>query len=291
VTIEIARAAFAQLGGLDGDVSPLAEGMSSTAWLGTVMGTDLVVRTPVVAGPRPAPRYAVECALNERLRRAGVPAADTRVLVVDGVVCTAAPRLPGRPVRPDGWGESFVADVARALHATHSLPTRGWGQPTQGPGSLLGNVSGGAEAAVQRFWLARIWPFDDTRLSEHPAASLFPEKMGSIAAMEPAIREEAERDPCLVHTDLHWDHLLRDENERLAGLLDFGDAFIGSVAWDFACLRYYHGETATEQVTGAYAGGDEIRARARILGVAFALYKIDKTPTRSDVIERAEPML
>jgi hypothetical protein len=31
--------------------------------------------------------------------------------------------------------------------------------------------------------------------------------------------------------------------------------------------------------------------RRRVLGVAFALYKLDKTPTRSDVIERVAGML
>jgi aminoglycoside phosphotransferase (APT) family kinase protein len=88
-----------------------------------------------------------------------------------------------------------------------------------------------------------------------------------------------------------WDHLLRSPEGRLAGLLDFGDAFAGPPAWDFACLRYYHGENVGRRVAAHYPGGADVLRRSLALGIAFALYKLDKTPDRPDVIERVARLI
>lgn len=44
----------------------------------------------------------------------------------------------------------------------------------------------------------------------------------------------------VVHSDRHREHLLVDNKGSLAGVLDFGDAFVGAVAWDFVLLNWYY---------------------------------------------------
>ena len=269
MTRELARRVFAARGGR-GPIEPLAEGMSSSAWIGRIHDVEWVVRVPVPGDARADPDYRSEAALNAALRQAGVPAADTQPVEIDGTLCSIAPRLSGSPVRPDEWSAKFVDDVASALAAAHSIPV--------GRHRLPG--------ALDRFHLARLWPLDGTDLHDHPIASRLPGRVGWIESQRDAVIAEAHQPACVVHTDLHWDHLLRTPDGRLGGLLDFGDAFAGPPAWDFACLRYYHGLDVVQRVAAAYAGGDDLLRRSAPLGIAFALYKLDKTPDRDDVVER-----
>lgn len=139
VTIDRARAAFAACGGT-GTILRLAEGMSSQAWVGAIAEREWVIRTPVPDTSCPDPDYRSEAHLNAALRAAGVPATDMHVVEIGGVPCSIAPRVPGEPVQPHEWSDTFVTDVATALAATHSVPVDGLGLST----------------AVQRFHLARI---------------------------------------------------------------------------------------------------------------------------------------
>ena len=269
MTMELARAVFA-LRGHTGPIETLADGMSSSAWVGEIDGREWVVRVPITNDARPDPGYRREEQLNAALLRAGVPAADTRTVEVDGIESSIAPRLIGSPVQPGDWRDAFVADVGAALASTHAITVDGHG---------LAN-------AVERFYLARLWPLDGSSLLNHPIVTHLPGDVEWVQSQKNEIINETRRPACVVHTDLHWDHLLRSADGRLAGLLDFGDAFAGPPAWDFACLRYYHGDEIARRVADHYPGGSDVLRRSALLGIAFALYKLDKTPDRPDVIER-----
>jgi len=269
MTFSLARAVFAEHGHAR-NVHLLAEGMSSIAWVGEIDGREWVVRVPAANDARPDPGYRREASLNAALRLAGVPAADTRTVEIDGTECSIAPRLVGTPIQTHQWTDEFVADVATALAATHSVPIDGHGLTD----------------AVSRFYLARLWPLDGSALDDHPIIERLPGDVEWIASQREEIVAESRGPSCVVHTDLHWDHLLRSTAGRLTGLLDFGDAFAGPPAWDFACLRYYHGEIVARRVADRYPGGRDVLRRSGPLGIAFALYKLDKTPDRPDVIER-----
>ena len=173
-------------------------------------------------------------------------------------------------LEPLAQGMSSSAWVGSALAATHSIPAADHRLP----------------GAVDRFYLARLWPLDGTELHDHPLTSRLPEHVDWVASQRETILAEAHQPACVVHTDLHWDHLLRTDDGRLGGLLDFGDAFEGPPAWDFACLRYYHGHAVARRVAAAYPGGADVLRRSTTLGIAFGLYKLDKTPDRADVIDR-----
>ena len=256
-------------------IAHLADGMSSSAWLATIDDRECVIRVPTDGHDRPPPDYRGESELNAALRAVGVPAAASEAVTVDGCECSIAPLISGDPIQPHQWDPAFTRDVAGALAATHSLAVAGRGLPD----------------AVNRFHLARLWPLDGTELADHPAATRLPDHVTWIASRHRAIEAAAAAPPAVVHTDLHWDHLLRNSAGRLSGLLDFGDAFAGPPGWDLACLRYYHGESAARRVIRHYPDGDRVWQHSHLLGIAFALYKLDKTPDRSDVIDRVTTLL
>ena len=72
----------------------------------------------------------------------------------------------------------------------------------------------------------------------------------------------------------------------LAGLLDFGDAFVGCAAWDFALLHWYYSAPDVGLVAGAYPGGAQLSDSGRLLAVAVGLYKFAKDPTQGDLAAR-----
>lgn len=133
---------------------------------------------------------------------------------------------------------------------------------------------------VARFHLARIWPFDESTLEAHPLSTRWPNRVEGIGAQAEAILAAGAEPATVVHTDLHWEHLLVADG-RLTGILDFGDAFAGPAGWDDARLRYYHGPAVAGPIT----------EHARLLGIAFALYELDETPERADVVERVLTLL
>ena len=90
----------------------------------------------------------------------------------------------------------------------------------------------------------------------------------------------------IVHSDLHNKHLLVDKDGSLTGVLDFGDAFIGSIAWDFALLNWYYGTPNAAVVARHHPAGLEALDRGVTLSVVVGLYKLAKNPEDHDVIPR-----
>lgn len=260
---ELAAAALATLGPHDG-VAPIADGMSSAAWLGVVDGRRHVVRVPKNDGRRPPPRYRAEARLLCDLADRGAPVAQATVVEIGGAECSVALELPGRPVGPDDWSPELLDQLRAALAIVHATPAALAVEPD----------------VVRRFHLARIWPFDGSDLGDHPAIARWPARTKAIAARQDDILAAGAAPACVVHTDLHRDHLLVADG-RLAGILDFVDAFAGPAGWDDASLRYYHGDRVAGPPT----------EEARLLGIAFALYKLDKTPDRADVVQRVDALL
>jgi len=245
-------------------VTLLSEGMSSAAYRGSVAGTSYVIRVGKNDGRRPQPRYEAEARLLDDLADRGVPVARARTCLIDRVLCSIAPELPGHPVQPEDWTPTLLDDLGKSLRIVHQTD----------PALAV------QREVLARFHLARIWPFDGSSLTDHPIAARWPERVATIASQAEAILDAGAAPATVVHTDLHWDHLLVTDG-RLTGILDFGDAFAGPAAWDDACLRYYHGPAVADL-------GDE---PARLLGIAFALYKLAKTPERDDVVDRVDSML
>ena len=84
---------------------------------------------------------------------------------------------------------------------------------------------------------------------------------------------DARPSPCVLHDDLHAEHLLLspDEPSRVVGWLDWGDACLGDPARDFAPIYPWGGDALLDAMLAAYGHGDRaFRARARFFGTCLA---------------------
>ena len=266
-----------------GAVRPLAKGRSSSAWIVEAAGGQWVVRVPLPDSGR-RPSYRSEALVGELFHRTGHPVAHGGLVEIEGVLCSVSRLLDGTPVEYGWrWTEDFGSQLASMLYDLHGLSASGWGPLADGDHRLQGIGADSTQGIVDRWFHASVWPFDNTRLEDHPLIDLVPDLLPDIAMLERRIREAAQGSAVLVHSDLHREHLLRGDRGTLAGLLDFGDAFVGCAAWDFALLHWYYSEPDVDLVAGAYPGGTQLSYNGRLLAVAVGLYKLAKDPTQGDV--------
>ena len=276
-TERLANAALSSIGSHSG-AQLLSQGMSSMAWLGTVDGVDYVVRVPVGDGKRPTPNYTDEARLLDDLYRRGANVAPIRIVRIEDYDCAVAPRMPGKPVEPDDWSDELIHAAARFFTVLHATS----------PDLAV------EHDIVRRFHLASIWPFDGTKLGNHAISDVWPDRVASIEALREDIIEAASGPQTVNHTDLHPRHLLvrgTGDHVELTGMLDFGDALAGAAAWDHACFRYYHGDDVHHRVAAAMGSAAPSERDIDLIGIAWVLYKLAKTPERMDLRPRIERML
>lgn len=260
-------------------VRPVASGRSSSAWAASSASGEWIVRLPVPESGRTL-SYRSEARIGQLLHALGHPVATWSLVHVDDALCSVAPLLQGRPV---DYGEPFQPGFAAALGRfglfdLHHLDASGFGPLVDDDRFLQGRSRSLRTGVVDRWYHAPIWPFDDSDLSSHVVTNVAPGIVKKIERLRPWIIEASEGPVGVVHSDLHREHLLRDEAGGLGAVLDFGDAFRGSVAWDFALLHWYYGSDDADSVAAGYPEPDGLRTRAAHLAVAVGLYKLAKNP-------------
>jgi aminoglycoside 2''-phosphotransferase len=172
---------------------------------------------------------------------------------VDGAACAAHRKVPGaaRP-RPAGAAELEAGsrEVARFLSELHGFP------PGRAGFLLAEAASAERWRAEQEALLVRASGAIAPRLDAQSWRALARD-LESLAA--------AQFTPVLVHRDLAPEHLLF-EGDRLAGVIDFGDAALGDAAIDFAGVLGEWGVSFALAALARYAGpadgGALERARA-----------------------------
>jgi aminoglycoside phosphotransferase (APT) family kinase protein len=215
-----------------------------------------------------------------------------RIVEVDGLACSVGVRIDGYPIEDnERFTPAFAAGLGQLLFDLHRLAAERFGPLVDADSSLCGAAETLQAGIVARWHLARIWPFDDADLSSHPVASVAPGLLGQLDGLRASIMEASDGPAGPVHSDLHPEHLLRDDLGSLAGVLDFGDAFIGAPAWDAALLHWYYGSENTRGVSANYDGTTEFHERGRYLAVAVGLYKLAKNPTDQSMPERIRRVL
>ena len=278
------RAAELLLGDVSG-IGLLAGGNSSQAWTATHDGKRSVVRVPIPNSGRLLSDRS-EARIGALLSAAGHPVSDWTLVEVDDAPCCVGPLLDGTPVAyGEVWTDLFAADLAAVLHDLHQLTADGFGPLENDDTQLRGRSATTTEGIVDHWFRAAIWPFDQTTLEKHPIVSIAADLVEQIASVEQEIREAAMGPNGVVHSDLHREHLLIDGG-RLSGALDFGDAFVGSTAWDFSLLHWYYGDGNTRRVAVAYPSGHDLFERGRVLALAVGCYKLAKNPDDPAVLER-----
>jgi hypothetical protein len=234
-------------------------------------------------------RLAVSSSWSTESTRAVLKGAAIRT--DDHELCSIGPRLPGRPISyGDSWTDPFPAELASLLHDLHHLPARGFGPLEDADDEPRGRSSTAVAGIVDRWCRASIWPFDQTPFDAHPLTSIAPELAERIAPLEANIFAAAASPYGVVHSDLHRQHLLIEDGQ-LSGVLDFGDAFVGSTAWDFALLHWYYGQDNTKKVAKAYPSGIDLFERGRLLALAVGCYKLATNPDDPTVLARLQTVL
>ena len=269
----------------------VASGRSSSAWAASSASGQWIVRVPVPDSGR-THSYRSEAQIGELLHERGHPVARWAVVQVDGVPCSVARRLQGRPVGYDErFQAGFAAALARLLLDLHHLDATGYGPLVDDDRTLYGRSSSVGTGVMDRWFHASIWPFDDSELASHVISDIAPELVEKVEQLRPWIIAAADEQIGVVHSDLHREHLLQDEAGGLAAVLDFGDAFRGSVAWDFALLDWYYGDHNASRVAARYPVSADIQTSAAHLAVAVGLYKLAKSPADPAVPERLRRVL
>lgn len=270
----------------------LAAGRTSQAWAVTLGETDWVVRVPIPDSGR-VESFRSEATIGRILIDAGHPVADWDVVELEGVRCSVAPRLTGAAIDPtEPWTDDFTAAVAGTLRTLHTLPISGFGPLCQETNDLVGTDETTVAGICGRWTHATIWPFDGTDLDTHVVAALAPELVEPIRALEGGICAVAETNIGLTHSDLHREHFLVDETGNLTALLDFGDAFIGSITWDFALIDWYYGRRNVTRFAEAYGGlGPAIADVAPLLSLVVGCYKLTKNDGDPATLDRVRQAL
>lgn len=287
---EIARkAAQFATGESPASVEPFASGRTSDAWLAETSRGSWIVRIPVAQSGRRV-TYRAEAVIGAQLTQRGHPVADWTIIeITRGRPSSVARLLPGSPVDYETrWTPEFARALALVLGDLHALPATGFGPLNSGDDALYQRgISPSRRAGiVDRFVHAAIWPFDGSTLEQHPLMGVDPNLCDEIGRQRAAIEAAAEGPLGLVHSDLHREHLLQGPDGSLTGLLDFGDAFVGAVGWDFALLHWYYGLTNARMVARNHPGGSTELANGAALALAFGLYKLAKNPTDRSVLPR-----
>lgn len=276
--------------GMVGRAHPIAEGRTSYAWRASLDGVDHIIRVPIPNSGRRL-TYQAESRIGLDLASRGHPVATWTTVNVGGLPVSIGAMLAGTPIDGrDAWTDEFTRDFARLLADLHALDCRGWGPLQDTASQLIGTSTNEVSAVVDRWHHAPIWPFDTIDLWSHPLRDSAPDLIAAVEKHADAIRDAAVGRRGLVHSDLHSEHLLETSDGALAGVLDFGDAFIGSRAWDFALLIHYYGPDTAAAVAGWY-GDPDIITDARELAIAVAVYKIAKNQGRQMDLNRLRTLV
>jgi aminoglycoside phosphotransferase (APT) family kinase protein len=285
IAAERARLAVARTTRRNAGVQLLASGRSSQAWRAVGTGHPCVVSVPISNSGRLI-SYRSEVAIGDLLAAAGHPVSRWDLEAVDDVECAIGTILEGSPVTyGSDWTPSFASSVASVLRDLHHLPVTGWGPLANTADELSGTSESANDGIVDRWSHAVVWPFADIELTAHPLADLDPDLVGQIDPWRDAIVAAAAEPFGLVHSDLHHQHLLHVGGE-LTGLLDFGDAFIGSTAWDVALIHWYYGADNAARVTQEDGTDPSLFERGALLAVAVGCCKVAKTPHDRPTLDR-----
>lgn len=288
------RAAESYLGGSVRPPTRLAAGQSCAAF--AVEGAESGAGPWVVRVPRPGTdrsiRFHAEATVGALLAAKGHPVAAWKVVEVEGTACAIGERLAGTAINPKAaWTPVFSAQLGDLLADLHQLPTVGFGPLVDDEGKLRAQSASARDGVRERWSSASCWPFDGSDLADHPISRSLPEIARAIAPLRDELLAAAEGPMGLVHSDLHHEHLLAGSDGSLTGVLDFGDAFIGSVAWDFALLHWYYGPAVSQAVARRHPLGPEVDGQSRLLATAVGIHKLAKSPTDPQVPLRLSELL
>lgn len=259
-------------------------GASSMAWKVNGNGAAFVLRMMRPAANRPV-TYQSEFAILRTLHADGfrVPEPITNSFEQPYNAGESLPPwaitrvIPGQPILKAKLNSVAAAQLGQFLTDLHALPVRAYGRLIEHNAPLHGQQSTPLAGICARWCWAQLWPFDQSKLFEHPISQLMPELLPRLSACESLLWNIAtDEQVVLNHSDLYGEHIFLHDDD-LSGIIDFGAAFIAVPAWEFAVLAHYHGWNAVEAILAAYQPATpDLLDQSHHLALVVALYKLQK---------------
>ena len=293
---------------------PLGAGVSTIAWRVETDGEPVVVLVQKPDAARSAgtaeigdfpPRYGAQCAifdglsdLDARVPRAIAWSGDdeyegsTRFTLTSDLPWAMVTEARGAPGAVEALTDDGARDLGELLARLHALPCEGFGLTVDRRDRLKGGAPDMASGLLERW--PGLWPFDGTSLIAHPVARLAPRLIEPTSRFRESLLRFGElRRGVVAHSDLYPEHLFLEDG-RLGTLIDFGDAFIGPAAADFASFASHYAVTdgweRVERALEGYAASKVLRetrlAEAQLFAVALGLYRIRKRVALQQPAER-----
>lgn len=267
-------------------ITPLGRGATSSAWKVTHARDAFIVRFMPVSTQRPV-TYQSEFTILRVLMDRGCPVPKPVMTSVEanrpisGVpeAWAVTQVVPGEPVKNGLISSGVMYDLGRLLSVLHALPVTGFGRLVEQPDALVGQQESHLDGVRARWCWADLWPFDGGNLRQHPFAKRRLHLTEKLQGFEEAIFKVVSDEPvALTHSDLHGEHIFQRDG-ALSGVIDFGAAFIGVPAWDFAVIAFYHGWPTVQATVSGYTyplGKRQLLQQTRMLALVVGLYKLSK---------------
>jgi len=257
-------------------IAPVGTGFASDAWLVSAGERRSVLRVAGAAAEDST--YEMEHALMARLGAAGSPvpepiAGDWELADWAGPAFSLTSWVPGDPLRPEARGRAAPL-IAEFLRTMHAVRLAGFGPLALVDGELRGSDAD-LEAGLRTWAIRPLWPLGGARLDAHPALRDAPGLARRLDARAARVREGLFRGPHgTLHSDLHEENTL--DADGILSVIDFGEALVGPIAWEFATLAYFVDWSFADRVLETYlAGTDPARWRADATAIAlcFGVYR------------------
>lgn len=272
------REVLTALGMAHAAVTPLGAGLGSRAWRIDDDGAWLALR---IAEGRSADgcTYEVEHALlglivGEGARVPRPVRGSWQVDGWDGFPFSLTTGVEGAPLSVDA-GRDVAAALADSLRRLHGIALDGYGPLALDDGVLHGREA--SRMAGLHLWAARpLWPCGGARLDRHLALAEREALRIRLEASRSLVFGALQRGPDVpLHGDLHEENILVAADGT--GIIDFGEAFIGPAAWEFAALAFFAGWSLADAVLLSYTDSAAERRRlsedATAIGLCFGTYR------------------
>lgn len=300
VAVEIARQANIDVI----SVKLLGDGASSRAWQISDGDQSFIVRTMRDGSNRPV-TYQSEFAILRHLALDGCPvprpilnSCEVAGLASQPFSWSITGMVAGKSVGSGPLSYKVASQLGHFLATLHRLPVSGYGRLCESTTLLCGQQQNQLDGICARWCWAPIWPYDQSVLSHHRVVDWAPQLIEPLLLLQTRLLALMDTEQVVVnHADLHGEHIFQQDN-NLTGIIDFGAAFIGIAAWDFAVLAYYHGWHICRVALEGYLQGmaqqalkfDMFWRQVQEVAVVVALYKLAKISNpvvSSDKVARA----
>lgn len=267
-------------------ITPLGQGATSAAWHVTTLKDAFIIRLMPAGTKRPV-TYQSEFTILRMLRREGCPVPEPVMSSVEQAIPLndisepwAITRVvPGVAMRDNPLAPELAHELGRFLAIVHSLPVTGFGRLIEKPAGLTGQQPDPLTGVRARWCWADLWPFDGSKFEQHPFSLISPHIQSKMQMVKEAIIDSIVDKPvALTHSDLHGEHIFETEGS-LSGIIDFGAAFLGAPAWDFAVIAFYHGWPAVQATLSGYESPlnkEQLLLQVQLLALVVGLYKLSK---------------